>query len=49
MKATGCDTVLLGTTLRETVATVNEARKIGYRPDFQVAADQRFHSTLTHF
>lgn len=34
MKAAGCDTVLLGTTLRETVATVNEARKIGYSPDF---------------
>ncbi|UUZ70348.1 ABC transporter substrate-binding protein [Polaromonas sp. P2-4] len=34
LKGAGCDTVVLGTTLRETVGAVNEAKKVGYSPDF---------------
>ncbi len=34
LKSAGCDSVLLGTTARETVATLAEARKLGYNPDF---------------
>jgi branched-chain amino acid transport system substrate-binding protein len=34
LKSAGCDTVLLGTTARETVASLVEARKLGYNPDF---------------
>ncbi|MDB5871186.1 MAG: ABC-type branched-chain amino acid transport system, periplasmic component [Ramlibacter sp.] len=34
LKAGNCDTVVLGTTLRETVGTLSEARKIGFAPQF---------------
>lgn len=34
LKTAGCDTVLLGTPARETVASIAEARKLGYTPDF---------------
>lgn len=34
LKAAGCDSVLLGTTARETVATLAEAKKLSYSPDF---------------
>jgi branched-chain amino acid transport system substrate-binding protein len=34
LKGAGCDTVILGTTLRETVGTLNEAKKIGFAPQF---------------
>lgn len=34
LKSAGCDTVILGTTLRETVGTLNEAKKIGFAPQF---------------
>jgi branched-chain amino acid transport system substrate-binding protein len=34
LKSTGCDTVVLGTTLRETIGTLNEAKKVGFAPDF---------------
>ena len=32
--ATGCDAVVLGTVIRETVGVMSEARKIGYKPAF---------------
>jgi branched-chain amino acid transport system substrate-binding protein len=38
LKAAGCDLVLLGTTLREAVGAVAEARKIGFNPDFLASA-----------
>jgi branched-chain amino acid transport system substrate-binding protein len=34
LKGAGCDTVVLGTTLRETVGTLNEAKKVGFGPQF---------------
>ena len=34
LKAAGCDTVVLGTTARETVATLAEAKKLSFSPDF---------------
>ncbi len=34
LKAAGCDTVLLGTVLRETVGAVAEAKKLGFNADF---------------
>ncbi|MDM0067623.1 ABC transporter substrate-binding protein [Variovorax sp. J31P207] len=34
MKATGCDLVVLGTIIRETIGTVGEARKTGFNPTF---------------
>lgn len=34
MKAAGCDIVLLGTVVRETVGTILEARKTGFNPVF---------------
>jgi branched-chain amino acid transport system substrate-binding protein len=34
MKAAGCDFVVLGTILRETIGTVAEARKVGFDPTF---------------
>jgi branched-chain amino acid transport system substrate-binding protein len=34
LRGAGCDTVVLGTTLRETVGALNEAKKIGFAPDF---------------
>jgi branched-chain amino acid transport system substrate-binding protein len=34
LKSTGCDTVVLGTTLRETIGTLNEAKKVGFAPEF---------------
>jgi branched-chain amino acid transport system substrate-binding protein len=34
LKGASCDTVILGTTLRETVGSVTEAKKIDFAPDF---------------
>ena len=34
MKATGCDLVVLGTIIRETIGTIGEARKTGFNPTF---------------
>ncbi len=34
LKSAGCDTVLLATTLRETVGAMTEAEKVGYKPEF---------------
>jgi branched-chain amino acid transport system substrate-binding protein len=37
LKAADCDLVVLGTTLRETVGSVAEARKIGFNPEFMTS------------
>ena len=34
MKAAGCDLVVLGTIIRETIGTIGEARKTGFSPVF---------------
>jgi branched-chain amino acid transport system substrate-binding protein len=34
MKAAGCDLVVLGTIIRETIGTIAEARKTGFNPTF---------------
>jgi branched-chain amino acid transport system substrate-binding protein len=34
MKASGCDLVVLGTIIRETIGAIGEARKTGYSPTF---------------
>lgn len=34
MKAAGCDLVVMGTIIRETIGTIGEARKTGFSPDF---------------
>jgi branched-chain amino acid transport system substrate-binding protein len=34
MKAAGCDFVVLGTIIRETIGTIGEARKTGFNPTF---------------
>lgn len=34
LKASGCDLVVMGTIIRETVGAIAEARKIGYNPTF---------------
>lgn len=34
LKGAGCDSVVLGTTLRETIGTLNEAKKLGFAPQF---------------
>ena len=34
MKASGCDLVVLGTIIRETIGTIGEARKTGFNPIF---------------
>jgi branched-chain amino acid transport system substrate-binding protein len=34
LKSAGCDTVIMGTTLRETIGTLNEAKKTGFTADF---------------
>jgi branched-chain amino acid transport system substrate-binding protein len=34
MKAAGCDLVVLGTIIRETIGTIGEARKTGFSPTF---------------
>jgi branched-chain amino acid transport system substrate-binding protein len=34
MKSTGCDLVILGTIIRETIGTIGESRKTGFAPDF---------------
>ena len=34
MKAAGCEVVVLGTIIRETIGTVGEARKTGFNPTF---------------
>lgn len=34
LRGASCDTVILGTTLRETVGALNEAKKIGFAPEF---------------
>jgi branched-chain amino acid transport system substrate-binding protein len=46
MKAGGCDLVLLGTLIRETIGTLSEARKIGFNPVF--LASQPAYSDLIH-
>lgn len=34
MKAAGCDFVILGTIIRETIGAIGESRKIGFNPTF---------------
>ena len=34
LKSSGCDLVILGTIIRETIGAIGEARKSGYNPDF---------------
>ena len=34
MKGSGCDTVMLGTVIRETIGTIGTARKMGWDPQF---------------
>jgi branched-chain amino acid transport system substrate-binding protein len=34
MKSSGCDLVVLGTIIRETIGTIGESRKTGFSPDF---------------
>ena len=34
MKGSGCDTVVLGTIIRETIGTIGTARKMGWNPQF---------------
>ena len=34
MKSSGCDLVVLGTIIRETIGTIGTARKLGFSPDF---------------
>jgi len=34
MKAAGCDLVIMGTIIRETIGTINESRKLGFNPVF---------------
>ena len=34
MKAAGCDLVVMGTIIRETIGTIGESRKTGFSPDF---------------
>ena len=34
MKSSGCDMVVLGTIIRETIGTIGEARKTGFNPIF---------------
>jgi branched-chain amino acid transport system substrate-binding protein len=34
LKSSGCDTVVLGTIIRETIGAIGEARKTGYNPTF---------------
>jgi len=34
MKSSGCDLVVMGTIIRETIGTIGEARKTGFSPDF---------------
>ena len=34
LKASGCDMVVLGTIIRETIGTIGEARKTGFNPTF---------------
>jgi branched-chain amino acid transport system substrate-binding protein len=38
MKAAGCDFVVMGTIIRETVGTISESRKTGFNPVFIVSA-----------
>ncbi len=38
LKAAGCDFVVLGTVIRETVGAIAEARKLGFTPTFVVAS-----------
>lgn len=46
MKASGCDMVVLGTIIRETVGTIAEARKNGFNPVFLTS--QAGYSELIH-
>lgn len=46
MKASGCDFVLLGTIIRETIGAVGEAKKIGFNPTFLAA--QPAYTDLIH-
>ena len=48
MKADGCDLVVLGTIIRETIGAMSEAKKLGWDVDFpRRHADQRAGSTGT--
>lgn len=38
LKASGCDTFMLGTVVRETIGAMAEARKVGFLPDFVTSA-----------
>lgn len=38
LKAAGCDFIVMGTLIRETVGTINEARKLGYSPTMLASA-----------
>jgi len=38
MKSAGCDLVVMGTIIRETIGTVGQARKTGFSPDFIVSS-----------
>jgi branched-chain amino acid transport system substrate-binding protein len=46
LKAAGCDLVVLGTVIRETVGGIGEARKIGFNPTFLGASST--YSELIH-
>jgi branched-chain amino acid transport system substrate-binding protein len=34
MRGSGCDTIVMGTIIRETIGTIGEARKMGWNPNF---------------
>ena len=38
MKAAGCEMVVLGTIIRETIGTIGRARKTGFNPTFMGGA-----------
>jgi branched-chain amino acid transport system substrate-binding protein len=46
MKAAGCDMVIMGTIVRETLGTIGEARKTGYNPVF--LGSNALYSDLNH-
>jgi ABC-type branched-subunit amino acid transport system substrate-binding protein len=47
MKADGCDLVVLGTILRETIGAMNEARKLGWNVTFLGATPTNIPDTIT--
>jgi branched-chain amino acid transport system substrate-binding protein len=46
MKAAGCDLVVMGTIIRETIGTIGEARKTGFNPVF--LGSQAVYTDLNH-